>query len=291
MLKTNDITIRDPYVLVHEGKYYLYGTRSHLCWQQPAELSTQGFDVYVSDDLENWSAAIEVFKRPADFWATLNFWAPEVHEYNGEFYLFATFWNKIRCRGTQILKAKSPLGPFTIHSPEPITPSDWECLDGTLYIAKNGTPYMVFCHEWVQIKEGTICAVQLSPDLKSPVKAPFTLINAAHPSWADGDAGKGRYVTDGPCLYRTKTGKLLMFWSSLRNGKYVEAVSISSNDEIDGEWTTYDELLYAEDGGHGMAFTANDGQLYFTLHAPNTNYHEHPTFLKIKDVGHNVVRL
>jgi len=291
MLKTTEITIRDPYILVHEGKYYLYGTRSHLCWKQPKDLSTQGFDVYVSDDLENWSEAIEVFKRPDDFWATLNFWAPEVHEYKGEFYLFATFWNKIRCRGTQILKAKSPLGPFVIHSPEPITPVDWECLDGTLYIAKNGTPYMVFCHEWVQIKEGTICAIQLEQDLKSPIGEPFELINASHPSWADGDAGKGRYVTDGPCFYRTKAGKLLMFWSSLKNGKYVEAVSISSNDEIDGTWTTYDELLYVEDGGHGMAFTANDNQLYFTLHAPNTNYCEHPTFLKIKDVGDNVVKL
>jgi len=78
-----------------------------------------------------------------------------------------------------------------------------------------------------------------------------------------------------------------MFWSSLKNGKYVEAISISSN----GEWTTYDELLYNEDGGHGMVFTSTSGQLYFTLHTPNTNYHEHPTFLKIKDIGNNIVKI
>jgi len=291
ILTTNDITIRDPYILVHEGKYYMYGTRSHLCWGDIEDMNSQGFDVYISDDLKSWSEPVEVFKRPDDFWATLNFWAPEVHEYQGAFYLFATFWDRQRGRGTQILKADHPTGPFQVHSPVPITPAEWECLDGTLYVAKNGTPYMVFCHEWVQITEGTICAVQLTPDLKHPVGEPFELINAAHPSWADGDGGKNRYVTDGPCFYRTKTGELLMFWSSLKNGQYVEAIAISSNGEIDGKWTTQDELLYEEDGGHGMAFTAKDGQLYFTLHSPNINYNEHPVFLKIEDMGHTVVRM
>ena len=30
-MKTNEINIRDPFVLVHEGKYYLYGTRGETC--------------------------------------------------------------------------------------------------------------------------------------------------------------------------------------------------------------------------------------------------------------------
>ena len=291
MLKATDITIRDPYILLYEDKYYMYGTRSHLCWKKPEDIGTQGFDVYISDDLENWSKPTCVFKRPDDFWATLNFWAPEVHQYKGEFYLFATFWSEERRRATQILKASHPTGPFYVHSPEPITPPEWECLDGTLYVAKNRTPYMVFCHEWVQVKVGTICAVELSEDLKYPVGEPFELINAANPSWADGDGGKGRYVTDGPCLYRTKTDELLMFWSSLKDGKYVEAISISSNGEIDGKWRTLEKLLYSEDGGHGMVFKSKEGDLYFTLHTPNVNYNEHPVFLKIRDDGNKVVRL
>ena len=288
MLTANDITIRDPYVLVHDGRYYMYGTRSHLTWKKPDDLSSLGFDVYISDDLTNWSEPIEIFKRPDDFWSTLNFWAPEVHEYQGAFYLFATFWSEKRARGTQILKADNPAGPFKVHSPKPITPEDWECLDGTLYVSKSGIPYMVFCHEWVQITNGTICAVELSPDLTRPVGDPFKLISAEDPSWADGDGGKNRYVTDGPCFYRTKTGELIMFWSSLKNGQYVEAISISSNGEIDGEWSTYDELLYDADGGHGMAFTGLDGALYFTLHAPNINYQEHPVFMKLDDLGDRV---
>ena len=30
-MKTTDINIRDPYVLLHDGHYYLYGTRSATC--------------------------------------------------------------------------------------------------------------------------------------------------------------------------------------------------------------------------------------------------------------------
>ena len=55
-MKTTEINIRDPYILVHGSKYYLYGTRSATCWG-PAD----GFDCYVSEDKENWEGPIEIF--------------------------------------------------------------------------------------------------------------------------------------------------------------------------------------------------------------------------------------
>ena len=42
------VNIRDPYILLHEGIYYLYGTRSATCWGE-----ADGFDCYKSEDLEN----------------------------------------------------------------------------------------------------------------------------------------------------------------------------------------------------------------------------------------------
>ena len=47
-MKRTDINIRDPFVLVSGGTYYLYGTRSATCWG-PAD----GFDCYVSGALGN----------------------------------------------------------------------------------------------------------------------------------------------------------------------------------------------------------------------------------------------
>ena len=82
-MKTGEINVRDPFVMAHEGKYYLYGTRGATCWG-PAD----GFDVYVGDDLEHWQGPIECFHRPEGFWADRNFWAPEVYPWQGAFYMF-----------------------------------------------------------------------------------------------------------------------------------------------------------------------------------------------------------
>ena len=49
-MKTEEIRIRDPFNLVHDGKYYLYGTRSETAFRAQA----YGFDVDTGTDLKNW---------------------------------------------------------------------------------------------------------------------------------------------------------------------------------------------------------------------------------------------
>ena len=104
-MKTKDIQIRDPFIVpvAAEGVYYMFGTTDKDCWQEPGT----GFNGYKSSDLENWEGPIEVFRPSEDFWATKNFWAPEVHAYNGVYYMFATFKADRRYRGTRILASDS----------------------------------------------------------------------------------------------------------------------------------------------------------------------------------------
>lgn len=277
-MKISDIHIRDPFVLVEEEKYYLYGTRGREAWGK-----STGLDVYVSDDLENWAEPVEVFTPPDNFWSDMNFWAPEVHKYNNEYYMFVSFKSPERNRGTQILRASSPLGPFVIHSDGPVTPPEWECLDGTLYI-ENGLPYMVFCHEWTQIDDGEICVIELTRDLKKASSSPKILFSASEPSWSDG-GNSGKYVTDGPFMYRTKNGRLLMLWSSFSGGKYCEAVSYSDNGSVFGNWTHCNKHLCDKDGGHGMVFKTLEEELMFVQHMPNITPHERPCFFMITDTG------
>ncbi|MFI3213790.1 MAG: glycoside hydrolase family 43 protein [Eubacteriales bacterium] len=279
-MKTSEVRLRDPFVLVDQGTYYLYGTRGK------AGNNQVGFDCYMGHDLENWEGPFDVFEPDEDFWATKEFWAPEVHHYEGSYYMFASFKADGVCRGTQILKANSPKGPFKIHSDGPITPRDWECLDGTLYISKNGTPYMVFCHEWVQIKDGTICAVELSKDLKSPVGEPRTLFYATEGgNWIcpPSNGGIGDYVTDGPFLHRLEDDTLIMMWSSFGKDGYIQAIAESDNGEITGNWKTREKLLFEKDGGHGMLFVGLDEKLYLTLHSPNITPREAPKFIEISE--------
>ena len=279
-MKRTDINIRDPFVLVHEGAYYLYGTRGATCWG-PAD----GFDVYVSRDLEDWDGPFVCFHNDGSFWADRNYWAPEVYYYQGAFYMFASFKNPDVHRGTAVLRAESPLGPFVPHSDGCVTPKDWECLDGTLYISKDGKPYMVFCHEWVQAGDGEVNAIPLTDDLRAPAGEPRLLFHASDAEWCQGkhhSSGVSGCVTDGPFLWRTADGTLLCLWASFSEGGYTEGVAVSDNGEIDGKFTQV-EPLFMDDGGHGMVFRALDGQLYLTLHSPNAHLEERPFFHPITE--------
>lgn len=270
-----DIHIRDPFIMPYDGRYYLYGTRGSTAWQ-----TASGLDVYVSEDLENWSEAKECFKVPENFWADKEIWAPEVHRYNDLFYMFVSFRAENRLRGTQILKSVSPEGPFMPFTDDAITPHDWQCLDGTFYVDKKGEPYIVFCREWVQVKDGEICAMKLKKDLSAPAEDPFVLFKASQPQWADKD--RENFITDGPFMYRTQCGRLLMIWSTFTPKGYVQAVAYSDNGEIDGNWL-HEEPLFEENGGHGMIFEDYNGVKHLVLHSPNEHPNERPVLFDIAE--------
>lgn len=282
-MKLTDINIRDPFVLLHDGTYYMTGTRAATTWTPHAD----GFDGYYSKDLENWEGPVELFHKPENFWADKCYWAPEIHFYKGAFYILATFANSVdNKKGTLILKSESPLGPYHIHSDGKLTPEPWQCLDGTLYVDKSGTPWMVFSHEWVDLGNGQICAVPLSDDLTHRIGTPRMLLQASDASWGcpitnrqwDGPI----YVTDGPFLWRSRSGELLMLWATFGPKGYAEAIARSDNGEITGRWTVDSRPLFDEDGGHGMLFDTKEGRTKLVLHQPNTHLQEHPVFFDIE---------
>ncbi|MGJ3237402.1 MAG: glycoside hydrolase family 43 protein [Anaerolineae bacterium] len=285
MLLNTQINIRDPFVLPHtaDEHYYLYGTRGSEVWADTAT----GIDYYTSHDLQNWQGPFLAFDPPTDFWSDRNYWAPEVHAYRGQYYMFATFKAEGVCRGTQILRADSPAGPFLPISDGPVTPSDWECLDGTLFVDADDTPWIVFCHEWVQVGDGEICALRLSNDLTCSVGEPQLLFRASSAPWSQEINSKGRrgYVTDGPSLYQSGTGTLWMLWSSFSNGAYAVGMARFASGDILGAWDQLPKPLYAGDGGHCMIFETFEGQLMLALHRPNATPHERPYFIPLVDTG------
>lgn len=257
-MKNTDFKIRDPFILPFDGKYYMYASNY-----------PHGFKVYISEDLVEWSEPISIIDFPENFWATKDFWAPEVHIYKDNFYLFATLYSENANRGTQIFKASSPVGVFEPISDGPVTPKEWMCLDGTLYCDRNGVPYMVFCHEWLQIQNGTVCYAQLSDDLTHFVTEPKVMFAAHDFSFIKSVGTDEEFVTDGPYLYRCENGDLLMIWSSFGEKGYIEIVVKSDNGEIDGKWEAQN-LLFDTDGGHGMLFHDFSGNLKLSLHYPNS---------------------
>jgi arabinan endo-1,5-alpha-L-arabinosidase len=288
MLNTADIHIRDAFVLpiMAEKRYYLYGTTGSQAWTE----SALGIDYYTSPDLQSWEGPFPAFRSPTSFWADRNFWAPEVHVYRRRYYLFASFKAQGVCRGTQILAADGPQGPFLPISDGPVTPRDWECLDGTLFVDASDQSWIIFCHEWVQVGDGEICALRLRDDLESAIEQPHLLFRASEAPWAQEINSKGRkgYVTDGPWLHRLANGELIMLWSSFSMGGYTVGVARSASGEILGPWQQVPEPLYAGDGGHCMVFRTFDEQLWMAFHRPNQSPDERPQFVPLEENGSSV---
>jgi hypothetical protein len=281
-VKRSDIQMRDPYVLplAAEGRYLLFGSTDKNIWSGPGT----GFDCYESRDLENWDGPIPAFRPPAGFWSNTQFWAPECHPWHGRYYLFASFARDGRGRGTQILSADRPEGPYGLHSDGPVTPREWECLDGTLYGDPDGQPWMVFCHEWVQVEDGEMCAVPLRPDLSAAAGEPVLLFRASAAPWARPFEANGRQnnrVTDGPFLHRLANGQLLMLWSTTGYEGYAMGYAVSESGTIRGPWRQSSQPIYGKDGGHGMLFRDFSGRLLMTLHHPNDSPNERPVWLEV----------
>ncbi len=279
MIKRSDIHMRDPFIITDKQNncYYMYGTTSLT------DDVRDVFVVYKTEDLENFHEPKVIFKgSEIGFWADRDYWAPEVHIYKGKYYLFASFKSPERRRCTQILVSDTPDGFFMPISECAPTPSDWECLDGTLYVDENGTPYMVFCHEWVQIKDGDISAIQLSEDLTHAVGEPFSMFKASDdPDVTEytSPLGKGHYVSDGPFFFNDNDGKVKMIWSSYHCDRYI--TMIAESDSIHGEWK-HSGSLFDIDAGHGMIFNTLDGKRMISMHSPNTWGFERPIFLEFK---------
>lgn len=284
----SEINLRDPFVLVQHGVCYLYGTRGATCWG-PAD----GFDVYVSRDLEHWDGPFECFHNDGSFWADRNYWAPEVHPWRGGFYMFASFKSESRRRGTAILRADSPLGPFVPWSDGPVTPPEWECLDGTFHADAQGQPWMVFCHEWVQAGDGSVCALPLTDDLCASAGAPRVLFHASDAPWSRRmrhSSGTEGYVTDGPFLWRLADGNLACLWASFSENGYTQSQALSESGTILGPWH-HAEPLFPDDGGHGMVFRAPDNRLLLALHTPNEHLKERPVFYALEERDGRLHRL
>ena len=297
-MRLPDIQIRDPFVLPVEGEqaFYLFGTTDRNAWKGPGT----GFDCYRSADLDEWQGPLAAFRPPDGFWATTQFWAPEVHLYRDRYYMLASFKSPHRRRGTQILAADRPGGPYLPWSGGPVTPPEWECLDGTLHVDSGNRPWMVFCHEWLQAGDGTIAAIPLTRDLRKADGPAEVLFRASSAPWARALTGLNpadfatgepfdpdlpRYVTDGPFLHRTASGTLLMLWSSFGDRGYAMGLTRSESGSLRGPWTQQAEPLWPHDGGHGMLFSDFNGRLFLTLHQPNKSPHERAVFREVLEAG------
>lgn len=269
-IKADTFKCRDPFIYLHEptGIYYLHvnGGGRISC--------------YTSEDLQWWRYQGDSFVPDDEFWGKQDFWAPDMYEYKGKYYLFVTFSAPGRNRGTSILVANRPDGPYVPLTNEPITPADQMCLDGSLYIDEDGAPWLIYCREWLEAIDGEIYAAPLTDDLTALKDEPKLLFKASEASWvgditSEGVTGK---VTDAPFIIRDENNRLIMLWSSYKaeNGSYAVGQAYS-DDGVTGSWKQVGSPLISR-GGHAMLFYTKAGRLMISYHSPNAA----PSYLTLR---------
>jgi beta-xylosidase len=151
--------IRDPYVVNHEGMYYLTGTMFPF-------LESPGVPLWSSRDLVTWEShglLIDRSKLSEDVWYRDRFWAPEIHVADSGFY--RTFnsrnFSTRHKHGIAIARSGSIAGPYSVmnmdnplpwwparHYQEGAHPDDqYLGNDATLFTDDDGTTYLF----WNQI--------------------------------------------------------------------------------------------------------------------------------------------
>jgi arabinan endo-1,5-alpha-L-arabinosidase len=294
-LRRGDVRVRDPFIVADaETKLYRMYVQSGNC---PAS-GFQGVAVYSSPDLARWSGPRPVLVLPPERGAGM-VWAPEVHRWQGKWHLFVTLtlneawnepppvrsseWPAMRRRGTHVFRADSLLGPFEPLRRGPLTPPDWMALDGTLHM-EDGVPWLVFCHEWVQVVDGRMMAVRLTPGLDAPADEPRELFRASAAPGCVPQAGQG-LVTDGPFLHRAASGALLMLWSTFIPGQGYSLLSArSASGGVMGPWLDQ-RVVAGDDGGHGMLLRSFGGEWLLALHRPNSSNRERLHLFAVHEDG------
>lgn len=315
---TDSFRVRDPFVVPsqEDGLYHLFISDQ---WSGGV-----GVSVRTSRDLADWSEAKKVLSIP-ESWKVVDTWAPEVHRYKGAWYIFVTLGRDIKVdpplrrlnddpefvasrafekygaklrRGVYVFRSKCLDGPYEPVSDEPLTPMDRLALDGTLWV-EDGKPYMVFSWDWPQIMVGECAVVPLKDDLSGFAGEPKTIFRTS-----DVAPTTIRGIVDGPFVYRSsENGKLYVFWSTTsiggdhhrgstvpqnerRSGAYRVLACESLSGKIEGPWGKQ-QVIFADNGGHGMIFRTFEGKKVFTIHQPEDqkNRLERTKFFEFVDMG------
>lgn len=253
-LSLNEISIRDPNILYFNDTYYMTGTTSG-----------NGFLGYSSKDLVNWTSHGLIYERNvSNWWAKYQFWAPEMVYRNGLFYLFFSGKNDTTRRATGVAVASNPLGPYIDLMPNPLTPPQYECLDGHLFRDTDGLEYFIYVYEWVQAGIGEMWIQRIASNYTHLIGEPVFLFRGTDASW-------GNFVVDGPSMIK-RNDTYFLFWSTYNqknDGKYCCGYATATN--ITGPYTQSTEPLINNDAGHCTIFKQNGSDDYsITFHQPNS---------------------
>ena len=189
----------DPYVLHTQAMYYMYGTGGG---------ADHGFAAYSSKDLVNWKQEGQVFfSNNKNGWSDITakwegaYWAPEVYEVKGKFYLFYSAQWKVNPGHEEenfrigVAVADQPTGPFIDLNTRPVFDPGYPTIDANVFFDTNGKCYLYYSRvaykhpvesevaTWArkkglykEIEESWVYGVELKPDFSGVIGQPKLML-------------------------------------------------------------------------------------------------------------------
>jgi beta-xylosidase len=188
------VAFGDPFILkASDDQYYMYGTSDGV----------NGFKAYSSHDLKEWKYEGVVYQgaTPAS-WTVDCFWAPEVYERDGKYYMwYSANWkenpdNEEENFRIGVAVADKPTGPFKEMFDRPVFDPGYPIIDANLFFDDdNGKVYLYYsrcCYkhpvksevaDWAkkqgwynEIEESWVYGVELKPDFSGVIGEPQLLL-------------------------------------------------------------------------------------------------------------------
>jgi beta-xylosidase len=234
----------DPYILkASDNQYYMIGTGG----------VRDGFKMYSSLDLKAWKDEGRIYRgNTGTSWDTANFWAPELYEIQGKFYLlYSADWrenptNELENFRIGVAVSDRPTGPYTRLHNRPIFDPGYPIIDGNLWY-EDGKVFLYYsrcCYknpvesevaEWArnkglfkEIEESWVYGVQMKPDFSGIIGEPRLLLQPPklmsdqQAEWESRSVTSGevnRRWTEGSYIFKQDDTYYIMYSANFFGGK------------------------------------------------------------------------
>jgi beta-xylosidase len=234
----------DPYILkASDDTYYMIGTGG----------VRDGFKMYSSPDLKTWKDEGRIYQgNTGTSWDLANFWAPELYEHQGKFYLlFSADWRENPNRELEnfrigVAVSEVPTGPYSLLYNRPIFDPGYPIIDGNL-LFENGKVFLYYsrcCYKnpvesevatWArkkglfkEIEESWVYGVEMEADFSGVIGEPRLLLqppflmNDPQAEWESRSVTSGevnRRWTEGSYIFRKNDLYYMMYSANFFGGK------------------------------------------------------------------------
>jgi GH43 family beta-xylosidase len=265
--------IGDPFVLkASDGKYYMYATSA-----------PRGYYVWSSENMLDWEKLGYAYQADPDSWGIKDFWAPEVVEYKGKYYMYySARWKENNSLRVGVAVSDEPQGPFADVQNKPMFDLGYAAIDANVIVDEDGRKYMYYsrdCSENIVSgrHESHIYGVELNEDMLS-IKSEPKLLTKPEQEW-ELQSGREWRWNEGPSVFK-KNGNYYMMYSGNFYGDKKYGIGYAVSKSPLGPFVKYegnpivsyveskDEILVSGPG-HNSLTVSPDGKDYYVV------YHSH----------------